>query len=93
MYGRTLANTDTIISQTQIDQIWALTDHHYIDRDVVIIPLVSSENGMEMVLPDGKLLIRPPGQSGFQSWFNGLAARLASLDLRKIRKALPPHLR
>jgi hypothetical protein len=42
---------------------------------------------MEMLMPDGKILIRPPGADRFDSWFADLKTRLESLDLSRALRA------
>jgi hypothetical protein len=53
----------------------------------VVVPLRGSDQGVEMVLPDGKLLVRPPGGPGFDGWFLGLKDRLQALDLDRALRA------
>ena len=40
-----------------------LTDSLLLNRDWVVVPLIGSTDGMEMLMPDGKILIRPAGGS------------------------------
>jgi hypothetical protein len=58
----------------------------YCDWDQVVIPLVGAVSGMEMLMPDGKLLVRPPAGADFDPWFAGLAERLANMDLSRVKR-------
>jgi hypothetical protein len=58
-----------------------------LDWDSVVVPLVTSPEGKEIVLPDGKLLLRPPPAPAFEPWFSGLKERLLAQDLRKVPRA------
>jgi hypothetical protein len=37
----------------------------------------------EMVLPDGRILLRPPGGGAFEGWLRGLQRRLAGIGLSR----------
>jgi hypothetical protein len=78
---------DDVLTETQVRRVYALTDDLKLHRDWVVVPLRGSEQGLEMLLPDGKLLIRPAAGSGFEGWFNGLKARLEGLDLNRPLRA------
>lgn len=76
-----------ILSAERVERIYRLTDGLLLNRDWVVVPLKGSENGLEMVLPDGKLLIRPPAGPGFDSWLLNLKERLEVLDLDRALRA------
>ncbi|HEX7897203.1 MAG TPA: hypothetical protein VF950_05560 [Planctomycetota bacterium] len=76
-----------ILSADRIERIYRLTDGLLLNRDWVVVPLKGSEDGIAMVLPDGKLLIRPPSGPGFDSWLMGLKERLEILDLDRALRA------
>jgi hypothetical protein len=73
-----------LVEPEQIARIHQTTDRFGLNRDHVVVPLVALGDGAELVLPDGKLLIRPPGGAAFDPWFAGLDARLAQMDLAKV---------
>jgi hypothetical protein len=59
-----------------------VTDGLELHRDWVVVPLNAAEEGLELVMPDGKVLIRAPGGTAFEPWLKDLPRRLAALDLR-----------
>ncbi len=74
-----------LVTPEQLERIHATTDAFRLNRDFVVVPLKSAEDaGREMVMPDGKLLVRPPVPSEFEGWFAGLAERLSRMDLAKV---------
>ena len=80
----------TLLTPDQIERIHRITDRFLLDRDAVIVPLTASDAGREIVLPDGKLLIRAPGGGAFESWIAGLERRLDDLDLSRTPRADVP---
>ena len=78
---------DEILSAEQVERVYRLTDALLLNRDWVVVPLVGSDGGLELVMPDGKLLVRPPAGPGFDAWFNGLKERLQALDLDRALRA------
>lgn len=76
-----------ILTEAQVRRIFEVADRFRVDRDQVVIPLAGDDRGFEMILPDGKLLIRAPGGRGFDPWFEGLAARVGKLDLSRTPRA------
>jgi hypothetical protein len=74
---------ERLVTPEQIERIYQLTDTFSLKRDAVVVPLVGRGEGMEMILPDGKLLVRPPPNPNFEPWFVGLAGRLVQLDLSR----------
>ncbi len=78
---------DSVLTEAQVARIYDLTDSLLLNRDWVVVPLVGSADGLEMLMPDGKVLIRPAGGAKFDAWFAGLEARLASLDLSRALRA------
>jgi hypothetical protein len=77
--------THPLVTPAQIERIHSTTDAFQLHRDFVVIPLKSAPDaGRELVMPDGKLLVRPPAPAAFDAWFAGLADRLAHLDLAKV---------
>jgi hypothetical protein len=74
-----------LVTPEQLERIHTTTDAFRLNRDFVVVPLKASrEGGREIVMPDGKLLIRPPVPEQFDPWFAGLADRLARMDLAKV---------
>jgi hypothetical protein len=76
-----------ILSEAQVRKIYELTGSLLLNPDWVVVPLVGTLQGMEMLMPDGKLLIRPAAGEGFDAWFAGLRTRLESLDLSRALRA------
>ena len=75
-----------LITATDIGRIHGVTDQMRLHRDWVIVPLGCAEQPVEIVMPDGKLLLRPPGGDRFEPWIDGLQARLSALDLSRIAR-------
>jgi hypothetical protein len=76
-----------VLSADQVRRVYELTDTLKLHRDWVVVPLRGSESGLEMLLPDGKLLVRPAYGDGFEKWFAGLKERLEGLDLNRPLRA------
>ena len=74
-------NQMDLLSAEQVERIYRVTDQLGLSRDWVVVPLNAADQGVEMLHPDGKLLIRPPRGTGFDSWLAGLRERLEGLDL------------
>ena len=72
-----------LITPEQIARIYALTDGLGLHRNAVIVPLRGREGGLEMIMPDGRVLIRPTPGDAFEGWFEGLPQRLDGLDLTR----------
>jgi hypothetical protein len=73
-----------LLTASQVDRIYRLTDTLRLHRDWVVVPLRSHETGLELLQPDGKLLIHPPFGEQFEPWFLGLKERLEGLPLGEI---------
>jgi hypothetical protein len=76
-----------VLLEGQVRRIFEVTDGFRLDRDQVVVPLAGDERGLEMILPDGKLLIRAPGGRAFEPWFEDLRGRLGRLDLSRTLRA------
>ena len=76
-----------VLTESQVRKVYELTDSLLLNRDWVVVPLVGSAQGIEMLMPDGKVLIRPAGGPGFEPWFADLKTRLESLDLSRALRA------
>jgi hypothetical protein len=76
-----------VLTEAQVRKVYELTDGLLLNRDWVVVPLVGSTHGIEMLMPDGKILIRPAGGPGFEGWFVDLKTRLESLDLSRALRA------
>ncbi|HVE38673.1 MAG TPA: hypothetical protein VNM14_02215 [Planctomycetota bacterium] len=79
-------NQMEILTAEQIERIYRVTDQLGLSRDWVVVPLNAAESGVELVHPDGKLLIRPPRGEAFEAWLGGLSERLQALDLGRAAK-------
>ena len=78
---------DPILTEAQVAKIYELTDGLLLNRDWVVVPLVGTVAGMEMLMPDGKILIRPASGSNFDGWFAGLKGRLEVMDISRALRA------
>ena len=78
---------DELLTAAQVERVYAVTDALLLNRDWVVVPLRGSETGLEMTLPDGKILVRPPAGPVFESWFADLKPRLQALDLDRALRA------
>jgi hypothetical protein len=78
---------DPVLTEAQVAKVYELTDSLLLNRDWVVVPLVGSIDGMEMLMPDGKILIRPAGGMKFDGWFSGLKTRLESMDISRALRA------
>lgn len=76
-----------VLTDAQVRKVYELTDSLLLNRDWVVVPLVGSAQGLEMVMPDGKILIRPAAGDGFEAWFSDLKTRLESLDISRALRA------
>jgi hypothetical protein len=76
-----------VLTAEQIARVYEVTDSLLLNRDWVVVPLGASPTGLEVILPDGKLLIRPPGGAAFEPWFAELRPRLENLDLSRALRA------
>ena len=75
-----------LLTAKDIERIYLATDHLQLDRDWVVVPLNCATQSFESVLPDGKLLLRPPGGDLLDPWIDGLEARLSDLDLSRVAR-------
>ncbi len=73
-----------VLTASQVERVYALTDEIGLHRDWVVVPLNAAEEGRELLMPDGKLLVRPPGGDRFDGWFAGLRERLLGLELSRV---------
>ncbi|MBI3857143.1 MAG: hypothetical protein HY293_15770 [Planctomycetes bacterium] len=75
-----------LLTALDVERIYVVTDQLHLKRDGVIVPLGCASEAFEIVQPDGKLLLRPPGGDLLEPWIDGLAARLSALDLSRIAR-------
>jgi len=76
-----------VLTAGQIERVYRVTDGFALHRDWVVVPMDSAPRPVELLLPDGKLLIHAPGGGAFDPWLAGLAERLQALDLRRVPRA------
>jgi len=69
------------LSAADVERIHRITDALDLHRDWVVVPLDVVSSPVELVQPDGKILIHAPGQDSFETWVSGLSSRLSTLDL------------
>lgn len=74
-------NRMEILTEEQVERIHRVCDQLGLSRDWVVVPLNAAEEPLEMLHPDGKLLLRPPGGVRFEPWLASLRDRLEALDL------------
>ena len=70
-----------LLTDDQVARITRVTDQLDLHPDWVVVPLNVADEGLEMMQPDGKVLIRAPGGAAFEPWLAGLRGRLERLDL------------
>ena len=80
-----------VLTPGQIDRIHEVTDELGLHRNWVVVPLGAHATGMELVMPDGKVLIQGPGSDAFDRWFEGLKRRLERLDIRRTQPSHTPE--
>ena len=71
------------LTPAQIARVFDVTDSLGLHRNWVVIPLAAADNPIELIMPDGKLLLRPPGGTAFDPWIADLKSRLENLDLER----------
>ena len=76
-------NRMDLLTATDVERIYHITDQMQLHRDWVVVPLNCANDAFEIVQPDGKLLLRPPGGELLDSWIDGLADRLSEIDLSR----------
>lgn len=76
-----------LLTAEQVERVYRVTDGLRLHRDWVVVPLNGLEEGKEIVLPDGKILLRPPAGERFEAWVQGLPERLAALDLSRAARS------
>jgi hypothetical protein len=76
-----LHNQMEILTSEQVERIYRVTDQLGLSRDWVVVPLSAADHAVELVHPDGKLLVRPPRGEAFELWLAGLKERLQGLEL------------
>jgi hypothetical protein len=72
-----------LLTAKDVERIYLVTDQLQLHRDWVVVPLGCAEQAFEIVQPDGKILLRPPGGDLFEPWIDGLAERLSAMDLTR----------
>lgn len=75
-----------LLTARDVERIYLVTDQLQLHRDWVIVPLNCAAEAFEIVQPDGKLLLRPPGGDLLEPWIRGLPERLSGLDLSRIAR-------
>jgi hypothetical protein len=75
-----------ILTARDVERIYLVTDRLQLHRDWVIVPLNCAAEAFEVVQPDGKLLLRPPGGELLEPWIQGLLERLAGIDLSRVAR-------
>lgn len=73
-----------LLTSEQVERVYRVTDLLDLHRDWVVVPLMAADPPVELVMVDGKVLIRPPSGDRFEPWLAGLGERLRSLDLSRV---------
>ncbi len=76
------AAKNDLVTPEQVERVFQATDQFFIVRDAVIVPLSAGAEGAVTVIPDGKMIVRPPVD--FEPWIAQLPAQLASMNLAKV---------
>lgn len=76
-----------VLSADQIERVYRVTDALRLHRDWVVVPMDAVARPVELVMPDGKLLLHAPGGKGFELWMDGLRERLETLDLGRVARS------
>ena len=72
-----------VLTARNVERIYRVTDQLHLHRDWVIVPVGCAVEAFELMQPDGKLLLRPPGGDLFEPWIEGLPDRLSAMDLSR----------
>lgn len=72
-----------LLTERNVERIFRVTDQRQLHRGWAIVPLGCAKEAFEIVQPDEKLLLRPPGGDLFEPWIDNLAVRLSELDLSR----------
>lgn len=72
-----------VLTARDVERIYRVTDQLQLHRDWVIVPIGCAEEAFEIMQPDGKLLLRPPGGDLLEPWIDGLLDRLSGMDLSR----------
>ncbi|HYE99596.1 MAG TPA: hypothetical protein VEJ18_11830 [Planctomycetota bacterium] len=76
-----------VLTADQIEKVYRITDGLLLNRDWVVVPLRGHVQGLELTMPDGKILIRPAYGAAFDAWYQNLRERLEALDLDRALRA------
>ena len=77
-------NQMDLLTADQVERIYRVTDGLELHRDWVVVPLNAADEGLEMLHPDGKLLLRPPRGERFEPWLATLRGRLEQMELGRL---------
>ena len=72
-----------VLTSQQISRVFEVTDSLDLHRNWVVVPLTAHETGAEFVMPDGKVLLRPPAGPQFDAWIRDLRERLQGMDISR----------
>jgi hypothetical protein len=75
-----------LLTAKDVERIYVIADHLRLRREWVVVPLNCAAQAVELVQPDGKLLLRPPGGDLLDPWIDGLEQRLSELDLSRVAR-------
>lgn len=75
-----------ILTADQVRRVYETTDSLGLNRQWLVIPLARQPEGIERILPDGKIYITVPEAAAFEEWIGGLSARLSRLNTARTPK-------
>jgi hypothetical protein len=80
-----------LLTPEQVRRVYEVVDSLELNQDWIVVPLYAAEREEVQNLPDGKILIRPPGGAEFEPWLKSLRDRILDLDLSKIPRVWQPE--
>ena len=65
-----------VVSFAQINQILEILDDHYINRELIEIPLGTSDPGGIEPLPDNRIRLTVPRSEDFDTWLGSMSGKI-----------------
>jgi hypothetical protein len=81
---------EELLTDLEAERIYRVVDALGFDRDGFILPLKTASEGKILSMPDGRILLRPPGGAAFEAWLADLPARLRETDLSRVPRKGDP---
>jgi hypothetical protein len=73
------------VTAEHVMKILELTDTLTLNREAIVIPLATEDNGDVVVLPGKRLRITVPRNQPFDGWLVELRSKLVKMDLSTFR--------